>query len=81
MTVGANPPNPATDNVSAKSVTKVDSVLVQPKPKCRRSTRASVSPAAASVTVKTEPGLPPQQSLIRIKQEKNPEQGDDYLTV
>ena len=33
------------------------------------------------MTVKTEPGLPPQQTPIRIKQEKNPEQGEDYLTV
>ena len=33
------------------------------------------------MTVKTGPGLPPQQSPIWIKQEKNPEQGDDYLTV
>ena len=80
MTVSANPPTPVADNVSAKSVTKVDSVPVQPKPKCHRSTWASVSPAAAAnVTVTT--GLPPQQSHIWIKQEKNPEQGNDYLTV
>ena len=76
MTVGANPPNLVAANVS---VTKVDSVLGQPE--CRRSKQASVSPAAANVTVKTEPGLPPHQSPIRIKQEKIPELDKDYLTV
>ena len=60
MTVSANPPNPAAANVS---VTKVDSVPAQPKqPKCHRSKQASVSPAAANVTVKTEPGLPTTKS-------------------
>ena len=79
VTVGVNPPNPVAANVS---VTKVDSVLGQPKqPKHRRSKQASVSPAAANVTVKTEPGLPPQQSPILIKQEKIPEPDKDYLTV
>ena len=73
MTVGVTPPNPAAANVS---VTKVDSVLGQPK--CCRSKRASVSPAAANVTVKTEPGLP---IPIRVKQEKIPQPDKDYLTV
>ena len=79
VTVSANPLNPAAANVS---VTKVDSVLAQPKqPKCSKSKQASVSPAAANVTVKTEPGLPPQQSPIQIKQEKINEPDEDYLTV
>ena len=65
MTVGATPLNPAAANVS---VTKVDSVLGQPK--CCRSKQASVSSAAANVTVKTESGLP---SPIRVKQEKIPQ--------
>ena len=78
VTVGANPPNPAAASVS---VTKVDSVLGQHK--CHRSKKASVSPAVANMTVKTEPGLLPQQSPIRIKQEKIPEPDKDegYLTV
>ena len=79
VTVSANPPNPPAANVS---VTKVDSVLAQPKqPKCHRSKQVSVSSTAANVTVKTEPGLPPQQSPIQIKQEKIPKPDKDYLTV
>ena len=60
VTVSATPLNQAAANVS---VTKVDSAPGQPK-RCR-SKWASVSPAAANVTVKTEPGLP---SPIRVKQ-------------
>ena len=54
----------------------MDSVLGQPK--CHRSKQASVIPAAANVTVKTEPGLP---SPISVKQEKIPQPDKDFLTV
>ena len=48
------------------------------QPKCCRSKQASVSPAAANMTVKTEPGLPSQ---IQVKQEIIPQPDEDYLTV
>ena len=65
MTVSANSPNPAAASIS---VTKVDSVLGQHK--CCRSKKASVSPAAANMTVKPEPGLPPQQAQSRLSRKK-----------